>query len=406
MYKFTFKKFDLLIVLGFMLTVPNMVIAANVYGPIKTGEILWNVAAKVRPVPSLSRYQVMLALLRNNPHAFDIPCNLNTLKTGQILYVPPITTIQALSRTKAIREFRRQQKEWKTHRRQKRTIICPLATTINRPIVTKIEPLVVTSVSDIPIIKPQKQLPPIEKPILPSSSWNEVLSQFLAPMSLSPMVGFLIIIILLLLWFMNRKLRKYAAQHVSTPIQFEAISQVNKLNEASQNPPSGATNATIGDSQNSLYREMKEKLDNAKVFLAGNEAQTTQRILQEVIQKGSPDQKNEAKQLYEIKKRMDFLKQFDRKSYSLANDSTWQKDKYMQTQQHLPENQDKVFELVDNFFELLDDELNAQGKLFEAYLKRQQVPPTKSYEIFDKEEQLVNDENEFMRPELKPTRVL
>ena len=100
-------------------------VTTNTYGPIENGEKLWNIAAKIRPDSSISRYQAMLALLKANPDAFEISCNLNTLKIGQTLQIPSRADMQALSPKQAVNEFYRQNQEWKTYRRKQQPIVCP-----------------------------------------------------------------------------------------------------------------------------------------------------------------------------------------------------------------------------------------------------------------------------------------
>jgi FimV-like protein len=94
----------------------------HTYGPIKPGDMLWTIAAKVSP-PSVNRHQVILALQQANPHAFSVPCNLNSLKVGETLRIPSLTEMQALTPEKAIEELNRQNKEWQN--RRNKSIVCP-----------------------------------------------------------------------------------------------------------------------------------------------------------------------------------------------------------------------------------------------------------------------------------------
>ncbi len=48
------------------------------YGPVQPGELIWRIAGKLRPDKNSSHQQVILALLRHNPDAFSVPCNLNS----------------------------------------------------------------------------------------------------------------------------------------------------------------------------------------------------------------------------------------------------------------------------------------------------------------------------------------
>ena len=64
------------------------------YGPVKSGETAWNIAAKIRPDASTSVKQTMMALLRKNPSAF-IRGNVNLLKAGVTLEVPSREDVNA-----------------------------------------------------------------------------------------------------------------------------------------------------------------------------------------------------------------------------------------------------------------------------------------------------------------------
>jgi len=97
--------------------------AAESYGPTQPGDMMWKIATQVRPNDSVSRYQVMLALLRSNPHAFDIPCNLNSLKVGETLKIPPMAQMKALSERAAVEEYKQQVEAWKNRRNN--PINCP-----------------------------------------------------------------------------------------------------------------------------------------------------------------------------------------------------------------------------------------------------------------------------------------
>ena len=71
------------------------------YGPVQKGETLSRIASKVNSDRSLSPQQVMIALMRANPHAF-FGNNVNNLKAGKILKVPERDSISALPRDQAL----------------------------------------------------------------------------------------------------------------------------------------------------------------------------------------------------------------------------------------------------------------------------------------------------------------
>lgn len=57
------------------------------YGPVDTGNTLWSIAEEVRPDESVTIKQMMVALLRANPEAFEGE-NVNKLKRGSVLRIP------------------------------------------------------------------------------------------------------------------------------------------------------------------------------------------------------------------------------------------------------------------------------------------------------------------------------
>jgi FimV-like protein len=119
------RKFNLLLFCGIFCTTLLCEASSQTYGPIKKGELLWNVATKLRADDSVSQYQIMLALLKANPEAFSIACNINSLKQGVTIRVPSLTEIQTVSREEARKEYQRQDSEWKAYRLNKQEIVCP-----------------------------------------------------------------------------------------------------------------------------------------------------------------------------------------------------------------------------------------------------------------------------------------
>jgi FimV-like protein len=94
----------------------------HTYGPLKKGESLWQIAAKISPSP-IHPHQVILALQKINPHAFKQPCNVNSLKINQVLRIPSLSQMQVLSQPEAIKELNRQNQAWKV--RYQQPIVCP-----------------------------------------------------------------------------------------------------------------------------------------------------------------------------------------------------------------------------------------------------------------------------------------
>lgn len=63
------------------------------FGPLTANDTLWRVAEQVKPVRSVTTYQVMYALFLKNPDAF-IDGNFNHLKPGATLLIPDIRDIR------------------------------------------------------------------------------------------------------------------------------------------------------------------------------------------------------------------------------------------------------------------------------------------------------------------------
>ncbi len=81
------------------------------YGPTQQNDTLWSIASRMRPNDSVSVQQMMLALYRTNPEAF-INGNINGLRRGHILRVPPETELSALTREQAFAEALAQNSAW------------------------------------------------------------------------------------------------------------------------------------------------------------------------------------------------------------------------------------------------------------------------------------------------------
>jgi pilus assembly protein FimV len=81
------------------------------FGPVQRNDTLWAIAQRVRPDASLSTNQVMVALFRANPQAFD--GNINRLRAGAILRVPSRDEIVATSSGEATAEVRRHNEDWR-----------------------------------------------------------------------------------------------------------------------------------------------------------------------------------------------------------------------------------------------------------------------------------------------------
>ncbi len=77
--------------------------ALEAYGPVQPGETLWPIAQQLRP-RGVTTQQMAIALLRANPQAF-IDNNVNRLRAGATLSIPPLEVIQQLDADAARAEF-------------------------------------------------------------------------------------------------------------------------------------------------------------------------------------------------------------------------------------------------------------------------------------------------------------
>lgn len=89
--------------------------APGSYGPTNRTDTLWTVAQKMRPDASVSVPQMMIALLKENPEAFE-DGNINNLKAGYILRQPDMAVITALTKQQAAAESNRQYQQWQADR--------------------------------------------------------------------------------------------------------------------------------------------------------------------------------------------------------------------------------------------------------------------------------------------------
>lgn len=86
-------------------------LAASEYGPVASGETLWEIASTTRPNEAVTLNQMMLALLRANPQAF-YQDNVNTLKRGAVLRIPGPEEIEATRAAQAAAEVLNQNRVW------------------------------------------------------------------------------------------------------------------------------------------------------------------------------------------------------------------------------------------------------------------------------------------------------
>jgi len=82
---------------------------------VKKNDTLWGIAKENRPSNEVTIRQTMLAIQRHNPQAF-IRNNINLLKAGQILKIPNVSQIRALSAVEVQEEIARQNEAWRGNR--------------------------------------------------------------------------------------------------------------------------------------------------------------------------------------------------------------------------------------------------------------------------------------------------
>lgn len=82
------------------------------YGPTTRRDTLWKIAEQTSRQYGVSVEQMMIALYKENPRAF-FKENINALKAGKTLKIPPQEAIVKLSRKQALAEYDRQTEAWK-----------------------------------------------------------------------------------------------------------------------------------------------------------------------------------------------------------------------------------------------------------------------------------------------------
>jgi|GEM_PF-2238113 len=91
------------------------------YGPVRADEMLWDIAAKLKPAHEASLTQTIAALFLKNPQAFAHG-NLNGLKVGQQLQIPSPAEIKALSQQQALALIEEHRSAWQDKVKEPQTI--------------------------------------------------------------------------------------------------------------------------------------------------------------------------------------------------------------------------------------------------------------------------------------------
>ena len=81
----------------------------------KRGDTLWSIAERYAQASGVSVNQMMLAIQDANPHGFGKD-NINNLRAGVILRIPPAEAAKRLSRSEALAEVQRQWQIWQQGR--------------------------------------------------------------------------------------------------------------------------------------------------------------------------------------------------------------------------------------------------------------------------------------------------
>lgn len=101
---------------------PAQVTAGSGY-QVQRSDTLWQVARDLRPDPSVSVNQMMVALFRANPEAFA--GNINRLRAGAILRVPGTDELRGLAATEANAEVARQNAAWRDGQGERLQLLPP-----------------------------------------------------------------------------------------------------------------------------------------------------------------------------------------------------------------------------------------------------------------------------------------
>ncbi|OUD13860.1 hypothetical protein TPSD3_05805 [Thioflexithrix psekupsensis] len=446
-----------LLQLPYLLAQPLATDSIEIYGPIKSGELLWDIALKLRPNDTVSRYQTMQAILAVNPHAFSVECNSNSpLKTGELLRIPTIQEIQKLTAAEARRQFSEQTEQWRAARKSGEEIQCPRSTSVAavervETVVTETRP-VATPPAAVPetISQRQEQRPPLSPilslppphrveqttvttevqpppPIPPTpppspvfvelpkpemsyltwleqSAWVSELKNSMPQLPLWIIVtilGLLLIIVVLLFMLILLLLRR--AKNPSPPAPHYPIDTVKSFSPENNAPPKMSSavwgelptkksESARGFSQPPIppYDFIEQQLAHIRSCLANEgETQAVRILLHEVMTRGTQQQQAQAEQLLDIARKMHWLEERSPRhtDENTENPAPQQEEDYFPLQRYLPEEQARIFEIIDKIFGLLDKELSANGQLVEAYMNRYQREDfwdTRQYKVIDK----------------------
>ncbi len=324
-------------------------IYAKEYGPLKTGDSLWEIAAKIAPSDTVSRYQTIIALQKLNPDAFSVSCNINSLKINVVIQAPSLEQAEALTADQAFEEYTRQNEAWKN--RKKQDIVCPpvtapvATTTETTPVVKNdtVQPIEIketlpneslTNTQDVPIetlatadtTESTVEVSTNDDNVQPIVSENEQINPLPAisfstdfmswtNLSILLIVGF--ILATLLSWLLYRQSsQKYVQQRVLLKNPFSDHLDEISLHIVDPDAEKSrerlkviAVNSTGKSTGHSEANNLRSKLTTARMYLAEGNVKEVHELLDEVIKQGSPTQRQEAQQLLKITQSMKELQQ-------------------------------------------------------------------------------------------------
>jgi len=426
----------------FLLLITIKLHAQTTYGPIQRGELLWHIAEKVKPAAHLNRYQVMIALLKANPHAFRVTCNINSLKVGAILNVPTLDKIEMLTQAAAITEFDRQKVEWQTFRKTRQAIICPdninstvavkklspnemlnaAVTEIEQKNTSQNEPNYGANLSVSEMLAREKEIqvepepveslqpqPVVNTPVImplkteveqvniapTETTIQENIAALFTSLKNLPhfeniVIGGTLLLVFLLGWLLSNIGRGKENEPNNQPIK-ERIAHT-------------------------LEEDMEAKLHLVRTYLSQGKTHKVHYLVKEIIAKGTLVQQDEALQLVEISRKINTLEADINQQHIDSQEKTTapvlQKVKDLEehtvlSKHYFPEDKDQIFGMIDKIFVLLDKELHAKGQLIDAYAERHQRQFFESddYEVLNKSEK-TEDNISKTRDDMKSTRYL
>ena len=86
----------------------------EIYGPTTPDDHIWELAVKLRPSDAVTVQQMIIALQKANPEAFEQD-NINSLRPYQMLHVPGLAEIQAIAPEAALEQVETENKTWKSN---------------------------------------------------------------------------------------------------------------------------------------------------------------------------------------------------------------------------------------------------------------------------------------------------